>query len=102
MADEQFKGIFYNNGNFSNVQDILAVEVSLTIAINGVPFTVTMRTPGFELELIRGLLYSEEVFRDLEIEPEVEILTTNAKGYVTSVNIKLPDSKKLLLKLFTI
>src|SRR6187399_1223853 len=95
MTNDQFSGIFYNNGNFSRVDDVLAVEESLSISINGEPFTVTMRTPGNEQELVRGLLYTEEVYRDLENDPEFEILETNAKGYTTTLNIKIADDKIL-------
>ncbi len=98
MNNEKYPGLFYNNGNFSNVNDILAIEESLSISINGDSFTVTMRTPGHENDLIRGLLYTEEVFRDSHV-PEIEILETNAMGYVTSVNVKLPKEK--ILKDFT-
>jgi|SRR5688572_22130455 len=99
MTNDKFHGVFYNNGNFSNVDDVLAVEESLSISINGEPFTVTMRTPGYDAELIRGLLYTEEVYRDLEQELLFEILETNAKGYTTSLNINIPENK--ILKNFT-
>jgi len=95
MTYDQFPGLFYNNGSFSSVNDVLAVEESLSIAVNGEPFTVTMRTPGFEAELIRGLLFTESVYCDLQIPPELEILHANAKGYVTSVNVKLAKDKIL-------
>lgn len=95
MSNHLYPGLFYNNGNFSSVDDVLAVEESLTIAINGEPFTVTMRTPGFEDELITGLLYSEEVFRDRNDDHVIENTGTNAKGYVTSVNVIIPAHKIL-------
>jgi FdhD protein len=41
------------------------------------------------------LLYSEEVYRDLVAAPVIEILKTNTKGYVTSVNVKIPAGKIL-------
>lgn len=94
MSNERYPGLFYNNGIFSSVNDILAVEESLSIAINGESFTVTMRTPGFENDLIRGLLFTEEVYRDLA-EPEIKILETNALGYVISVDVMLPAEKIL-------
>ncbi len=95
MANDLYPGLFYNNGKFSRVDDILAIEESLSIAINGEPFTVTMRTPGFEVELITGLLYSEEVFRDTDEPPVIDITGTNAQGYVTSVNVSIPQGKIL-------
>ena len=47
-------------------EDALTIEAPLEILINGKPFSVTMRTPGDELALVRGLLFTEGV------------LTTNA------------------------
>lgn len=42
-------------------QDALSIEAPLEILINGEPFSVTMRSPGDELSLVRGLLYTEGV-----------------------------------------
>lgn len=41
--------------------DTLAVEEPLEIRIGGTPFTVTMRTPGSDVELAAGFLVSEGV-----------------------------------------
>jgi FdhD protein len=41
------------------VSDFLTVEAALQICLNGEPFTVTMRTPGNDTELVRGLLFTE-------------------------------------------
>ncbi len=42
-------------------RDALCIEAPLEILINGAPFSVTMRSPGDELELARGLLFTEGV-----------------------------------------
>ena len=91
----QYPGLFYNHGNFTSVSDVLAVEESLNISVNGETFTVTMRTPGEEKELIRGLLYTEEVYRDVNEEPVIEILDKSTEGYITSVDVKLNPDKIL-------
>ena len=44
--------------------DTLAVEEPLEIRLNGEPYLVTMRTPGNEIDLVRGLLYSERIITD--------------------------------------
>ncbi|GAA3766367.1 formate dehydrogenase accessory sulfurtransferase FdhD [Microbacterium kribbense] len=41
--------------------DVLAVEEPLEIRVGGSPFTVTMRTPGHDVELAAGFLVSEGV-----------------------------------------
>lgn len=54
---------FTNNGTDSFSENLL-VEEALEININGQPFTVTMRTPGQDNDLIRGLLHSENVISE--------------------------------------
>ncbi len=98
MNVERYNGIFYNEGKFSQVEDILAIEVPLAIAVNGVPFTVTMQTPGNEKDLVRGLLFSENVFRSLVEDPVIEITGVNEEGFISSVNVK--TSPDLILKDF--
>jgi FdhD protein len=44
--------------------DTLAVEEPLEIRLNGESYLVTMRTPGNDVELSRGLLYSERIITE--------------------------------------
>jgi len=44
--------------------ETLAVEEPLEIRVNGAPVTVTMRTPGSDVELAQGFLLTEGVIRD--------------------------------------
>lgn len=46
--------------------DRLAGEEPLEIRLNGEPFTVTMRTPGHDFELIPGYLLSEAVIHHMD------------------------------------
>lgn len=46
--------------------DTLAVEEPLEIRVDGEPFTLTMRTPGDDIELAHGLLRSEGVIASWE------------------------------------
>lgn len=46
--------------------DTLAGEEPLEVRLGGRPFTVTMRTPGHDFQLIAGLLVSEAVIADRE------------------------------------
>ncbi len=61
----EFDGIKYNNNSKSHTNDKLTCEEILEISINGSRFLTTMRTPGSDKQLISGLLYSEDVYRDL-------------------------------------
>ena len=57
----QFGGLRIDDGNAERVRDWLSVEEPLQVDINGKPFTITMRTPGNDVFLIKGLLYTEGV-----------------------------------------
>jgi FdhD protein len=98
MNVKKYNGLFFNDGKFSRVRDILSVEVGLSISINGVPFTVTMQTPGHEKDLVRGLLFSESIYRDLEVHPDMEATGISEDGYVNAINLIIPDH--LILKDF--
>lgn len=43
--------------------DLLAGEEPLEVRIHGTPFTITMRTPGHDVDLVAGFLVSEGVVR---------------------------------------
>ena len=47
----------------SKFDDILVVEAPLQININNEPYTVVMRTPSDDVELIRGLLFAEDIYK---------------------------------------
>jgi len=53
----------WNDGAFSRSEDYLASEEPLEIRLNGNPLSVTMRTPGNDLELAAGFLFTEGVLR---------------------------------------
>lgn len=93
MSTAFYKGQKYSEGKFSQVDDILVVEESLKITINNSPFTVTMRTPSYENELVRGLLFSENIYSDIETDPIIIVKERNEKGVITSVDVKIPKEK---------
>jgi len=62
--------------------ETLAVEEPLEIRVNGTPITVTMRTPGSDIELAQGFLLTEGV-----IARRDEVLTARyCRGSVDDVN----------------
>jgi FdhD protein len=56
----------YRKGRVAAARDRVAVEEPLEIRINGEPFQVLMRLPGWEKELALGFLYTEGIVRDLD------------------------------------
>lgn len=75
------------------VNDNLTVEQPLQICINNEPFTVTMRTPNNDNELITGLLYSEDIYRNLNNPLKISIAEEET---MTIANVTV--NKKLLGK----
>ena len=69
------------------VEDRLAVEEMLSISINGAPYTITMRSPGNEKALVRGILLTEDIYSRKDIHPTFIVTNKNQLGYITEVNI---------------
>ena len=51
-------------GLSSTRSDFLAIEETLQLCLNGFPLTITMRTPGSDLDLATGFLFSEGIIDD--------------------------------------
>lgn len=51
----------WEDGSVSHAQDYLVVEEPLEIRIGKTPISVTMRTPGHDLELTAGFLFTEGI-----------------------------------------
>jgi FdhD protein len=49
----------WRSGNFTSIDDALAIEEPLEIRLGGRRFTLTMRTPGHDEELAAGFLLAE-------------------------------------------
>ncbi len=88
----KFHGTKIQAGLPEEVEDYLAVEAALQITINSIPYTVTMRTPGDDLVLVGGLLYTEGILggpADMKNFHEEENPDT---GIVETVNVWLSFS----------
>ncbi len=79
MAIEKFDATRFEQGAGKPVVDRLTVEAMLEIRVNGRPFTMTMRTPGEDQLLARGLLHTEQIVtnRDAKISWREETCGTN-------------------------
>jgi len=70
--------------------DLLAVEEPLEIRVDGEPLTVTMRTPGNDIDLAAGFLFTEGLLTGLDQVHEIRMCDEN----VAAVSVK--DSGALL------
>lgn len=91
MQTLTYEGLQIKNGTPKKVKDALVVEAALQININMKPYTVVMRTPGDDFELIRGLLYAEDIYKTKEILP-FETIEKRENGF-SIVNAIIPKNK---------
>ncbi|AQS92752.1 formate dehydrogenase family accessory protein FdhD [Polaribacter sp. BM10] len=82
-----YQGLKITDSNQSSIEDNLVVEAPLQININNDAYTVVMRTPDNDFELIRGLLYAEDIYKKSSaLEFEI-IKTTQNIPAIINVNI---------------
>jgi len=79
----------WSEGRIVRREDALAGEEPLEIRLGNAPLTVTMRTPGDDLELAAGLLHSEGIIRGKE--DIVSICHRNGNGTAHGENVVLVD-----------
>lgn len=63
MQSTLYQGLKVSKSNSTKVNDYLVVEAPLQININNEPYTVVMRTPNDDAELVRGLLFAEDIYK---------------------------------------
>ena len=64
MQTNTYKGLHVINKKQSITTDELVIEAPLQININTEPYTVVMRTPGNDQDLVLGLLYAEDIYKN--------------------------------------
>jgi FdhD protein len=90
MAVSPYKALKFQEGKSSSTEDFLTVEQSLQISLNGNAYTITMQTPGDEMQLVRGLLFTENVYTETDADPEITIAEKSAQGFISAVNVVIP------------
>jgi FdhD protein len=71
-------------GGAEHRADLLAAEEPLEIRVDGVPLTVTMRTPGDDIDLAAGFLFTEGLLPRLDDVHEIRMCDEN----VAAVTLK--------------
>jgi FdhD protein len=83
----------WRDGKSTRVTDYLAAEEPLEIRVNGAPLSVTMRTPGHDLELASGFLFTEGIVDDVEQIVEAQAITDKITGKSNVVNVETTDAE---------
>ncbi len=91
MATRKYEGKKFDRDTVVAVFDALTVEEALQVRINGKPFTLSMRTPGADAELVRGILHSEDIVNTKGFHPPMRIAEKNEAGVVTVVDLEIPE-----------
>lgn len=91
MDSKIFPAIRINRQGTTPVSDRLPVEAVLQIKVNGVPYTTTVRTPGADEALARGLLFTEGVLVDPAVMPAYHIIPDPGTGLTGCLEIAIPD-----------
>jgi FdhD protein len=82
----------WNDGEVRVVDDSLAAEEPMEIRLGGSPLTVTMRTPGHDLELAAGFLLTEGIIQSPD---QIAAMRTAIPANSTKANlveVELKDS----------
>jgi FdhD protein len=74
--------------------DLLAVEEPLEIRIDDTPLTVTMRTPGDDIDLTAGFLYTEGLLTDLTDVTEIRMCDENVAAVTAKPGVTLAPSRR--------
>ncbi|RPD93064.1 formate dehydrogenase accessory sulfurtransferase FdhD [Aureibaculum marinum] len=76
--------------DLKKISDTLVIEAPLQININSEAYTVVMRTPGNDYELIRGLLFAEDIYKKPQ-NFDYEILEASTNGF-SIINVSIPKN----------
>ena len=83
----------WEDGRARKVRDSLAAEEPLEIRVGGVPLTVTMRTPGNDLELAAGFLLTEGIIESHDQIAGLRVKTPDNGLRSNVVEVELKDSE---------
>ena len=73
MQINNYQGVKIIGREKFTVRDELVVEAPLQININGASYTVVMRTPGNDIDLILELFYAEDIYKKKDLLPSFTI-----------------------------
>lgn len=90
MEEFSCSAIKYTAGVGVSGREVVAEEAPLQIKINAKDFSLTMRTPGNDRALVRGLLFSEGILSATAEFNYTDEIDTEPPGLVTA-QVRLPE-----------
>ncbi len=84
------------DGTAEERADLLAVEEPLEIRIDGAPLTVTMRTPGDDIDLAAGFLYTEGLLGSLSDVHEIRMCDENVAAVSMRTSLAMAPSRQFV------
>lgn len=88
MKHRTYEAIKSDHGQINQISDKIVIEGALQININGSPYTVIMRTPGNDFDLIRGLLFAEDIYKSKK-HPKFNLIEEKPNGFaIVDVSLK--------------
>jgi len=110
--NSKYKILKFNSNKFENFEDLISIEEPLEISLKFKEkdkwvtkiLSITMRTPGDDLDLVRGFLFNEQIVKDIKDINNIESFGDKVGQYniqnkilVTlnnSVNINIAQIKR--------
>ncbi len=93
MATRKYEGLKISAQQSAKTLDTLTVEEALQININNKAFTVSMRTPGDDIPLVRGILHAENIIKDMDYCPDIVVKKESKEGIIKIINVSIPSDK---------
>jgi len=87
MNTREFEILKFEDGQEKAGADAVALEQPLQILVNRVPYAVTMRTPGDDLDLVRGLLFTEGLVERHDVPLRFTEIPDPEEEYILGVNV---------------
>lgn len=87
MNTIRYTGLRTDSSGQQQVEDHLTIEHPLSVSVNGNAFTLTMQTPGQEEDLVRGLLFTEGIYKKKDRDPEFQVTETSDQGFISAIDV---------------
>lgn len=89
MINRKYKGVRVDPRRRELVEDDLCIEQALRLFINREPLSITMCSPGEEAELLRGLMWGEDIYK-VALPHPVFTFSPAENDVPASINAEIP------------